>query len=208
MSSAILLILLLSPVSFAAGGGRLSSQPITYSAGVNASVKTDATVQNAIKSGSYEYTGFGAAESTIETTPDGTLIYAPAFSGNKTGYATSKDYGKTWSMVTPSPNQPRTQPVFEIHDGRYFYWSSSMPGLHMSYSDDEGKTWVNAAKHLQPLVQDWVKIVGGKPVSSQLESNASKILYMSGPSLISVPIELIRAEKHVLQADSAGDHRL
>ena len=45
-------------------------------------MKADATVQNAIKSGSYEYTGFGAAESTIDTTPDGTLVYAPTFSGN------------------------------------------------------------------------------------------------------------------------------
>ena len=188
MSSAILFTLLFSPVTFAAGGGRLTSQPITYSAGVNASVKTDVTVRNTIKSGRYEHTGFGAAESTVDTTPDGTLIYAPAFSGNKTGYATSKDYGKTWSMVIPSPNQPSRNRRLTIHDGRYFYWSSSMPGLHMSYSDDEGKTWVNSATHLQPLVQDWVKIVGGKPVSSRLENRASKILYMSGPSLISVPI--------------------
>ena len=51
-----------------------------------------------------------------------------------------------------------------------------------------GKNVGGQSNALQPLMQGRVKIVSGKPVSSQLENSASKILYMSGPSLISVPI--------------------
>jgi hypothetical protein len=188
MSSSLSLVLLsITGLAAAAGGGRLTGYPIVYTTGLNATVLRG-SVQSAFSAGSYEYTGFGAAESTIDILNDGTLIYAPAFSGNKTGYVISNDDGKTWSMVSPSLKQPRAQPMFNIHDDRYFYWSSGMPGLHLSYSDDKGTTWKKSGDHVLPLVSDWAKIISGKPVRSQLTNGTNKISYMSGPSLISVPI--------------------
>jgi hypothetical protein len=171
----------------AVGGGNLTTNPYTYATGLNSTTLAVGSPQNILTSGSYEYTGFGAAESSIDIADDGSLIYAPAFANGRTGYITSKDDGKTWNMVVPSPNQPRMQPMFNIHDGRYFYWSSGGPGLQMSYSDDQGVTWKKVGDHVQSGVQDWAKIVSGKPVRSQLK-NASSILYISAPSLISVPI--------------------
>src|ERR1700712_3874490 len=165
----------------AVSGGNLTTKSYLYSAGLNSTIATVDLGQNLLTSGSYEYTGFGSAESSIDITEDGTLIYTPAFANNQVGYITSTDDGKTWSMVVPSSNQSRIQPMFNIHDGRYFYWSSGVPGLHMSYSDDHGATWKKVGDHVQPAVQDWAKIISGKPVRSQLK-NSSSILYMSGPS--------------------------
>lgn len=186
-SSLALVVLLLFGSAAAAGGGKLTGHPIVYTAGSNATVLAQ-SVPSILSAGSYEHTGFGAAESTIDILDDGTLIYAPAFSSNKTGYVTSHDEGKTWSLVVASPKQPRAQPMFNIHDDRWFYWSSGMPGLHLSYSDDKGNTWKKSGDHVLPSVSDWAKIISGKPVRSQLQNGTSKILYMSGPSLISVPI--------------------
>lgn len=182
-------------------GGILTIGPHTYKADHNSSRIVVHSLQNVLSSGSYEYTGFGAAESSIDIADDGTLIYTPAFTNNHTGYATSKDDGKTWNMGVPSPNQPRMQPMFNIHDGRYFYWSSGAPGLHMSYSDDRGETWKKIGDHVIPFVQDWAKIVSGNPVRSQLK-NASSILYISAPSLISVPISGSLGPKYQLIAKS------
>jgi BNR/Asp-box repeat len=182
-------------------GAVLTTKPYTYAADLNTSTLVARSLQNVLSSGSYEYTGFGAAESSMDITDDGVLIYAPAFANNRTGYATSKDDGKTWNMAVPSPNQPRMQPMFNIHDGRYFYWSSGAPGLHMSYSDDRGETWKKTGDHVIPLVQDWAKIVSGKPVRSLL-TNASSILYLSAPSLISVPISGSLGPKFQLIAKS------
>lgn len=42
----------------------------------------------------------------------------------------------------------------------------------------------------QPLVQDWAKLIAGKPVRSKLASGQKDILYLSAPSLISTPIPI------------------
>ena len=160
--------------------------PVAYAAGAQ-SIEINGTPKYVLTGASYEYTGFGAAESSIDISNDGTLIYSPAFSRSKVGYATSNDYGKSWSVVVPASDHQRPQPMFNIHDGRYFFWTSAMPGFKFSYSDDEGATWKKASDHLQPNSMDWAKIISGKPVRSQLK-NASSILYMSAPSTVSVTI--------------------
>jgi hypothetical protein len=178
----------LLPAVFAIKGGPLNNAPQVYTAGHGASKPRGARIMNSVsfKSASYEYTGFGASESSVDIEEDGTLIYSPAYTHGEVGYITSKDDGKTWTPVIPATNQSRAQPVFNIHDGRYFFWSSQSPGLQLSYSDDKGKSWTLVSKHLQPDIFDWAKIISGKPVSSQLKNGTSKILYMSAPSLISV----------------------
>jgi hypothetical protein len=138
-----------------------------------------------LQSFSYSETGFGAAESTIYI-DNGTFIYSPAFSEQGVGYATSNDNGNTWSQVLPAgANQLRVQPAFKILDGRYFYWSTSSPGVHMSYSDDRGQTWTSLGKNAFPEMLDWAKMIGGKPVSSSLKSGVNEIIYFSAPNPIS-----------------------
>jgi BNR/Asp-box repeat len=178
--------LLFSTAVFAVRGGKITQRPITYTSAINES-KAEGDPKYSITGASYEYTGFGSAESSIEIEDDGTLIFSPAFANKQVGFVTSNDNGKTWSMVIPSQNQSRTQPMFNIHDGRYFFWSSSMPGLRYSYSDDKGKTWNLVSKNLNTAIMDWAKIVDGKPVRSQLKEG-SKILYMSAPSILSVSV--------------------
>jgi hypothetical protein len=186
MSFFLIFTVLFAEIVAAVGGARLTSGVHSYTAGTNATAATSSGPK-ILTGGSYEHTGFGSAESAIEITNDGTLIFTPAFSGNETGYVTSKDNGKTWSFIIPQPNQARMQPMFNIHDGRYFYWSSNAPGLQISYSDDQGVSWKNLGNHFQMLVQDWAKMISGKPVRSQL-INAREIMYLSAPSLVSVPI--------------------
>jgi hypothetical protein len=142
-----------------------------------------------LKGFSYEQTGFGSAESSIVVASDGSLIYSPAISKAGVGYAVSKDYGKTWNQVLPAgKKQARQQPMFREIDGRYFYWSTGIPGLHFSYSDDNGTTWKLVSKHLNSKIEDWAKLIGGKPVTSSLKNGARQILYLSAPSLISTQV--------------------
>jgi hypothetical protein len=174
-----------SSSALAVRGGAISRKPTAYTAGYDLSIG-EGTPKYPITGASYEYTGFGAAESSIDIEDDGTLIYAPAFSNKNVGYATSNDNGVSWAMVVPTQSQPRVQPMFNIHDDRYFYWSSASPGLQLSYSDNKGKTWKLVSKHLQSDIMDWAKIVSGKPVHSKLQNGSSQILYISAPSLLSV----------------------
>jgi hypothetical protein len=173
--------------TFAVRGGTVSRKPTAYTAGHEISIN-EGTPKYPFSGARYEYTGYGSAESSLEIQDDGTLMYAPAFSQKSVGYATSKDNGTSWTMVVPAKGQARQQPMFNIHDGRYFYWSSSMPGFQLSVSDDKGKTWKLISRHLSFDTSDWAKILSGKPVHSQLKNGASMILYMSAPSPISVGI--------------------
>jgi hypothetical protein len=186
-TSAIIGILFVCRQAVAVGGGDLTTGSHAYTAGYDTSKVFEGAVSKALVTGSYEYTGYGSAESSIEIANDGTLIYSPAFSNGKTGYVTSKDHGKNWNLVIPSPNQSRAQPVFNIHNGRYFYWSTGIPGIQMSYSDDQGANWKKISDHLQPQNTDWVHMASGKPVMSELK-NTSSVMYISGPSTVSVYI--------------------
>ncbi|CAK4034809.1 Hypothetical predicted protein [Lecanosticta acicola] len=176
----------------AVNGGPSGNAPFTYTSGPL--FPSPGGVSTGLSNPSYEYTGLGAAESNIDFASDGSLIYSPAITNQGVGYATSNDNGSTWQQVLPGGSaQPRVQPVFrkrQVND-RYFYWSSSIPGFSFSYSDDEGKTWTNLNQsHFDTMSQDWAKLVGGRPVRSQLSSSAEEILYYSAPSLISTPIPL------------------
>src|ERR1700753_2018436 len=144
-----LVLALCAACASALRGGSVSHMPVVYAAGVQ-SIQTNGTPKYVFTGASYEYTGFGATESSIDISKDGTLVYSPAFSHNKVGYATSKDYGKSWSIIVPASDQQRQQPMCNMHDGRYFFWSSAMPGFKFSYSDDEGATWKKVSDHLQP----------------------------------------------------------
>jgi hypothetical protein len=185
-----LAILLFLPTAYAVKGGPVKHAAQLYKADHKVSELHAVQTSNmtTFASASYEYTGFGASECSIDIEDDGTLIYSPAYSHGATGYATSKDDGKTWTMVTAASKQSRAQPMFNIHDGRYFYWSTSSPGLQISYSDDKGKTWKLISQHLGTDIADWAKMISGKPVTSQLTNGTSEIMYLSAPSIISVPI--------------------
>ncbi|EME42232.1 hypothetical protein DOTSEDRAFT_81183 [Dothistroma septosporum NZE10] len=178
------------PLVSAVNGGSSPNAPTTYTSGSIVSIPGGSS--SGLKSGDYQYTGFGAAESNINIAQDGSLIYSPAFTTSGVGYATSKDSGNTWAQVLPGGSaQPRTQPVFRkvASSDRYFFWSSSIPGLDFNYSDDDGTTWTNLnASHFDQSIQDWAKLVNGKPVRSKLTNGAKEILYLSAPSLISTPI--------------------
>lgn len=178
------------PFAAAINGGKSPNAPVTYTSGTFFSRPGGSSSD--LKSAAYQYTGMGAAESGIEFAGDGSLIYSPAFTTAGTGYATSSDNGATWSQVLPAGSaQPRPQPIFRkvASSGRYFYWSTSGPGLYFSYSDDTGKTWTNLNDtHFDPLIQDWAKLISGKPQRSKLSNGAKEILYFSAPSLISTPI--------------------
>lgn len=180
----------LAPV-VAVNGGSSPNAPFTYTSGAS-NPTLGGSSSSGLLSASYQYTGMGAAESNIEFASDGSLIYSPAFTDDGVGYAISSDDGSTWQQVLPAGSaQPRAQPVFHKRDsdGRYFYWSTSVPGLYFSYSDDEGKSWTNVnSSHFDQMIQDWGKLVGGKPVYSNLTNGAQEILYLSAPSLISTPI--------------------
>lgn len=180
----------LRPV-LAVNGGPSGRRPFTYTSSPLVPLQGGYSASG-LKSASYQYTGMGAAESNVDFAKDGSLIYSPAFTTAGTGYATSNDNGETWTQVLPDgSDQPRVQPVFRKRDsdGRYFFWSSSPPGLDFSYSDDQGQSWTNLNNsHFDPLIQDWAKLVGGKPVRSQLSNGAKEVLYFSAPSLISTPI--------------------
>lgn len=184
MLSVLLAAFIFFPAAFAARGGKITRVPITYTSGLQES-QMGGEAKFPIARASYQYTGFGAAESSIDIEDDGTLIYSPALNNKQVGYATSNDTGKTWTMVVPSQTQARTQPMFNIHDGRYFYWSSGTPGLRISYSDDKGKSWKLLSKNLFSSIFDWAKMLSGKPVKSKLQ-DGSQILYASAPSTLSV----------------------
>lgn len=181
----------LSP-ALAVNGSSSGNAPFAYTSGPI--VPFPGGASSGLESSNYEYTGLGAAESNIEFASDGSLIYSPAITAAGVGYVTSKDNGVTWTQVLPGGSaQPRIQPVFRrrVSDDRFFFWSSNPPGLDFSYSDDEGKTWTNLnGSHFDYFVQDWAKLVRGKPVHSQLTNGATEILYFSAPSFIGTPIPL------------------
>lgn len=211
-SSACLLTAALVSIAHvhALNGGVSPNAAITYTSGGLHS--SPGGVGSDLKSASYEYTGMGAAESNVDVAADGSLIYSPAYTNAGNGYATSQDNGATWTQVLPGGSaQPRPQSVFRkrTSDDRYFYWSTSGPGLYFSYSDDQGKTWTNLnGTHFDPLVQDWAKLVGGKPVTSNLTNGAKEILYLAAPSLISTPIPvqpLGPIDQHIMKSTDRGN---
>lgn len=166
--STLLSVLLFSTSTLAVNGGTSPNKPVTYSsASQHLAPFAFGIDTTGLRGATYQYTGFGAAESNINFASDGSLIYSPAITTAGIGYATSHDSGATWQQVLPGGSaQPRVQPVFRkrASDGRYFFWSSSIPGLYFSYSDDQGKTWTNLnGTHFDPLIQDWAKLVGSFP---------------------------------------------
>lgn len=194
----------------AVNGSTSGNAPFTYTSGSGNSIN-GGIAQFPIKSSNYEYTGMGAAESTIDILSDGSLAYSPALTTAGTGYAQSFDNGTTWKQILPGGSaQPRTQPIFRQEDGRLFYWSSNPPGLMFEYSDDNGKTFsapLNGS-HFDYEIQDWAKLVTGKPVHSQLTNGAAGIMYLSAPAFISTPIPLqpLGPEfQHIMKSTDKGN---
>lgn len=162
--------------ALAVNGGASGRQPFTYTAIGNNSV-AGGTPGVSLISSSYQYTGFGAAESNLQFATDGSWLYSPAISPSGVGYAISQDSGNTWTQVLPTgANTTRTQPVFRVEGSRYFYWSSNVPGLNFQYSDDQGKTWTTLSNHFDQNIQDWAKLIKGNPVSSKLANGVSEIM--------------------------------
>lgn len=176
----------------AVGGGASGNAVSTYTASRGSSVPGGASAYP-LKNASYEYTGMGTAECNVDFGPDGSLIFAPAYTLAGVGIAKSFDMGKTFSQILPGGSaQPRTQPVFRQENGRQFFWSSNPPGLQFEYSDDGGNTFsapLNGS-HFDNMINDWAKLVTGPPVYSHLSNGAKGIMYLSAPSLISTPIPL------------------
>jgi hypothetical protein len=192
--TALLPALLFAGKTVAVNSGASPNNSIRYSSRAATSSLPLGVDTTGLRGASYQYTGMGAAESNVDFAVDGSLIYSLAITSEGIGYATSKDSGETWTQVLPGRSaQPRPQPIFRkrASDGRYFYWPTQGPGLYFSYSDDQGATWTNLNNtHFDYLIQDWAKLVGGKPVHSSLSNGAKEILYLSAPSLISTPIPL------------------
>lgn len=199
------------PAAVLAVNGGDSQKPFTYMSLSGASVP-GGLASSPLRRGTFQYTGLGAAESNIDFAKDGSLIYSPAISTAGVGYATSHDNGTSWQQVLPDGSaQPRPQPIFRKRssDGRYFFWSTSGPGLDFSYSDDAGSTWTKLdGGHFNPEIQDWAKLVGGKPVRSNLTNGAREILYLSAPAFIStpLPVEPVGPEfQHIMKSTDRGN---
>jgi hypothetical protein len=138
--TALLLALLFSGKTVAVNGGASPNKPTRYSSGAATSSFLGLGVDTTgLREASYQYTGIGAAESNIDFAAHGSLIYSPAITSERIGYATSRGGGETWIQVLPGGSaQRRPPPIFRKHasDDRYFYWSAQGLGMYFSYSDD------------------------------------------------------------------------
>jgi hypothetical protein len=142
-------------------------------------------------------TGFGASETSVGFTHDGTIFFAPASSPQGNGVARSRDGGQTWQILVP-PNFPdaggptRLEPYLYVDPAtdHVFFATSKLvlhgiasfmddPGIDLSVSSDQGDTWTDMS--MAPQSRDWVKVFGGPATGG---SAGQHVIYFSSPSPI------------------------
>jgi hypothetical protein len=115
----------------------------------------------------------------VGVSPDGTVFYGPRidnpslpidFNSQTSQISRSTDGGKTWTAVTPTSNPVHTSAVpwmsVDPQTGRIWYAEvGSNPALcsgqtfaHVSWSDDDGRTWHN------PQAQNCRELQGGMSI--------------------------------------------
>jgi hypothetical protein len=186
--------LLLGAAALAAAydGDFSEAAPIVYRANTEIITETVQNIDPVLKSVNFERTRYGTAGASIDFTRNGSLIFSPAISENGIGIAISDDYGKTWSQRLLGSQQPRYRASFKNVDGRYFFWSSTHPGIDFAFSDNEGASWY----HTNFPVQEGGYLISGRPVYSPLYGT-TQILYFSAPSP-DAPVKKLDTEQRQL----------
>jgi hypothetical protein len=139
-------------------------------------------------------TGYGASESTIGFTTDGTVFFGPASAPEGNGVARSRDNGKTWQVLVPKfpdgGGHTRLEPFLFVDPNDHLYFATSklvlggitsihdQPGIHLTVSADQGATW--DYHDMAPQSRDWVKIFS-TPAGG---AGGAGSVYFSSPSPI------------------------
>jgi hypothetical protein len=137
-------------------------------------------------------TGLDSAECCLAIASDGTIFFAPAFSGPHSTVARSEDDGRSWILCEielPGGRRHGRMQSFMYLDPltqRIYYHTARMQfralqfagGFNLSYSDDYGRSWHHTT--VAPGARDW-----GKLYSGPRPDHSGHVVYFSAPSPIS-----------------------
>jgi hypothetical protein len=158
-----------------------------------------------------EETGYASSESSLAVSGDGTLVYSPAQTENS--MARSRDSGASWSLTTPSIEQPtafwntvdpdviadrRTGRIFWAHatgpvrnegglpQGSGFYLAGAY-GFQVYSSSNDASTFTTADYQTAPT-GDWEKVFVGPPPPASAEKPVGypDIVYLCANSPVEV----------------------
>lgn len=118
--------------------------------------------------------GLGAGEPTIGITNEGNVFYA-ALPGTASKVLRSTDQGATWSNVSPNllgveTHRISLDPYVHVDEtegvDRIFTIDLTVACSYMSFSDDEGESWITNPLACGKPVNDHQTLFTGPPVSS------------------------------------------
>jgi len=136
--------------------------------------------------------GHDAAEPTIGADASGAVFYAAAaFDGiggtAKTTVFRSTDSGQTWQKVSPSiadteEHQATLDPYIDVDPvGRVFDVDLLLAGSHLSFSDDQGRSWTTTALTVAGVNDHQTLAAGpppaGNPALQPVDPRFPKIVY-------------------------------
>lgn len=135
------------------------------------------------------YVGHAALEPTLGITEKGSVFYTAAYS--PVDVMRSTDQGRTWDVVSPMIGEQNLHPfsldpyLFVDPATSRVFTVDLIPCPHISYSDDEGASWVT---HSLPCEQtDHQNLFAGPPVMSATAGYPNVVYYcaISGGTLAS-----------------------
>lgn len=131
--------------------------------------------------------GLPAAEPTIGVTNEDNLYFVAFQTNTRVEVLKSSDQGKKWKIVSPKlPNGRNAQlvsfdPYIWVDDSegadRIFTIDLTVACSYLSFSDDEGKSWITNPLACGRLVNDHQSLFGGPPKSSPTVNYPNVVYY-------------------------------
>ena len=131
--------------------------------------------------------GMGAGEPTIGVTNEDNVYYVAIQTNTRVEVLKSANQGSTWEIVSPRlPNGRNAQllsfdPYIWIDDAegvdRIFTIDLTVACAYLSYSDDEGKSWITNPLSCGRPVNDHQTLFGGRPKSSPTVAYPNIVYY-------------------------------
>jgi hypothetical protein len=131
--------------------------------------------------------GLNSAEPTLGVTENGQVFYSALQSNFRIEVVRSKNGGRTWEIVSPQlPNGRNSQllsldPYVWVDDSegvnRIYTIDLTIACSYLSFSDDQGKTWITNPLACGRPVNDHQTLFGGPPVHSPTVGYPNVVYY-------------------------------
>lgn len=156
-------------------------------------------------------TGFGAGDSSLAISRDGTVFIAPVFTSDGHGFLRTRDFGVTLEPILPSKRggakhtrvkpylfiEPQTERLLFATAGRPNF---EQPAFDLSYSDDLGDTFQSGKVGQGTL--DWIKLVSANSITQP----GAHVLYASSAAPLSTPVPLTEIKPTHQQIQRSRDN--